>query len=228
MAKIGEKELLLITEINTEEAHDLAGRDVKEIEDIDCQVAAMGTNTFANLSAVTVELEDGCEVEISKEVLKKRGLEDAGEVVMMKKVRENEEDCENRNSSPSLNTSDSVPGSSDVNQPETSHEEVDQNEEEDDDGTDVAESDFVEEGDDYFPLSGYPLVDRFPDLGCDLAEPECGCCHCDLSDKLGPTTSEPDMVLYSDRTSDTVMSDCRYLKDRLARNTGYNFWEVED
>ena len=75
---------------------------------------------------------------------------------------------------------------------------------------------------------GSPLVDRFPDLGCDLAEPECGCCHCDLSDKLGPTTSEPDMVLYSDRTSDTVMSDCRYIKDRLVRDTGYNFWEVED
>ena len=51
-------------------------------------------------------------------------------------------------------------------------------------------------------------MDRYPDLGCDLAEPECGCCHFDLSHKLGPTTSQPDLVLYGDRTSDTVMSDC--------------------
>ena len=71
-------------------------------------------------------------------------------------------------------------------------------------------------------------MDRYPDLGCDLAEPECGCCHCDLSNKLGPTTSEPDLVLYSDRTNDTVMSDCRYFMDRQTRDTGYNFWEVED
>ena len=228
MAKRNERELVTLAQTDAEETVNQAGCVVDELEDIECPVKAKGRKAIAIPRAVMVELEDGCEVEISKEVLKKRGLEDAGEVVMMKKVRENEEDCEDINSSPSLNTSDSVPGSSDVYQPETSHEEVDHNEEEDDDGTDVAESDYAEEEDDYFPLSGYPLVDRFPDLGCDLAEPECGCCHCDLSDKLGPTTSEPDMVLYSDRTSDTVMSDCRYLKDRLVRDTGYNFWEVED
>jgi len=77
-------------------------------------------------------------------------------------------------------------------------------------------------------LSGYPLVDRFPDLDHDLAEPECGCCHCDMSDKPGTTTSEPDMVLYSDRTSDTLMGDCKYSMGRQDRDTGYNFWEVED
>jgi len=44
----------------------------------------------------------------------------------------------------------------------------------------------------------------------------------------GTTTSEPDMVLYSDRTSDTLMGDCKYSMGRQVRDTGYNFWEVED
>ena len=157
MAKRNERELVTLAQTDAEETVNQAGCVVDELEDIECPVKAKGRKAIAIPRAVMVELEDGCEVEISKEVLKKRGLEDAGEVVMMKKVRENEEDCENRNSSPSLNTSDSVPGSSDVNHPETSHEEVDHNEDDDDDGTDVAESDYAEEGDDYFPLSGYPL-----------------------------------------------------------------------
>ena len=52
--------------------------------------------------------------------------------------------------------------------------------------------------------------------------------HCELSEKLGPTTSEPELVLYSDRTSNSVMSDCRYFMDRQAREIGYSLWEVED
>ena len=53
--------------------------------------------------------------------------------------------------------------------------------------TDEAVTDLDAEEDDYSPLSGYSLVDRFPDLGCALAEPECCCCHCDLSVKFSHT-----------------------------------------
>ena len=108
--------------------------------------------------------------------------------------------------------------------------EVDEDFEEEEETTDVAvaEADQDAEEDAVIFLSGYPLVDRFPDLDHDLAEPECGCCHCDMSDKPGTTTSEPDMVLYSDRTSDTLMGDCKYSMGRQGRDTGYNFWEVED
>merc|ERR1712142_450992 len=104
----------------------------------------------------------------------------------------------------SPNTSDSVPGSSDSEFPEFEL------------GTEVSE------------LADYPLVDRFPDLDHVQVEPECGCCYCDMTDKKGLTTSEPDMVLYSDRTSDTIVPDCRYFKERQGRDTGYSVWEVED
>ena len=169
---------------------------------------------------VVVRLEDEHELEmcIMKVGDKRRLEEDYEEVTKMVSLEEMQ-DTQDIHNSPS--TSDSVPGSSNSLSTEIAEEEITANEDE-------ALTDHDEEDDDYFPLSGYPLVDRFPDLGCDLAEPECGCCHCDLSDKLGPTTSEPDLVLYSDRTSDTVMSDCRYFMDRQARDTGYNFWEVED
>ena len=80
------------------------------------------------------------------------------------------------------------------------------------------------------PLAGYPLFNRFPDLDHAQAEPECGCCYCDMTDKKGITTSEPDLVLYSDRTSDTIMPEpaCRYFKEKHGRDTGYGVWEVDD
>ena len=49
-----------------------------------------------------------------------------------------------------------------------------------------------------------------------------------MSDKRGTTSSEPDMILYSDRTSDTIVPDCRFFMNRQGRDTGYNFWDVED
>ena len=241
MANISEGNLSLLQEIVTVAADDSRGDGRSDEEDetitttkevnIDDQVVgdlsdltskAMGRKGIT--MGVVVRLEDGHELEVCTMVVgEKRGLEEDYEEVT-KKLRQ--EDMQHtRHISPSTSVSD--PGSSDSLSTEIVEGEVTVEGDEEDSDTDAAVSDHEEE-DDYFPLSGYPLVDRFPDLGCDLAEPECGCCHCDLSDKLGPTTSEPDLVLYSDRTSDTVRSDCRYFTDRQARDTGYNFWEVED
>ena len=172
---------------------------------------------------VVLRLEVGCEVEVSRVGGGKRKLEEVWKEVIKKRNKEEEEhankiDC-------TLNFGDSVPGSSDTISLEITEEETGDREDVD---TDEETVNYEEEEDDYSPLSGYPLVDMFPDLDCHLAEPECDCCHCDMSDKLGLTTSEPDLVLYSDRTSDTVMSDCRCVMDMQGRNTGFNFWEVED
>ena len=239
MANISEGNLSLLQEIVPVAAGDITGRDDEESETItpakeshsDSQMVgnlstmAMGRKEITR--GVVVKLEDGHELEVCiMKVGKKRGLDEDYKEVTKKLRQEDMQHTQDMSISPS--TSDSVHGSSDSLSTEIAEEEVTVNGDEEDFDTDEAVNDHEEEEDDYFPLSGYPLVDRFPDLGCDLAEPECGCCHCDLSDKLGPTTSEPDLVLYSDRTSDTVRSDCRYFTDRQARDTGYNFWEVED
>ena len=70
-------ELITLAQTDAEETVNHAGCVVDELEDIECPVKAKGGKGIAILRAVTVELEDGCEVEISKEELKKRGLEDS-------------------------------------------------------------------------------------------------------------------------------------------------------
>ena len=186
--------------------------DKNSVNTVERKISDIITN-----KAVVVLLEDGCEVEISNVRGGNGGMkDDESEAVSKEIIEETIVDVEDIIYSGSPDTSDSVPGSSDDDYPDNL--EMPLQDIDDDDGR----------GD--FPLSGYPLVDRFPDLEHDLAEPDqdCGCCHCDMSDKKGNTTSEPDMVLYSDRTSDTIVPDCRYLMNRQCRDTGYNFWDVED
>ena len=77
-------------------------------------------------------------------------------------------------------------------------------------------------------LTDYPHFDEFPDLENDDDDDYVNdCCPCDFSDRLGPSTSEPDVILYSERTSDTV-TDCRYICAPPGRATGYSVLDVED
>jgi len=87
------------------------------------------------------------------------------------------------------------------------------------------ESDVI---DDVASLSDYPHFDEFPDLGNDDDDDfENDCCPCDFSDRLGPSTSEPDVIIYSERTSDAV-TDCYYICAPPGRATGFSILDVED
>ena len=165
---------------------------------------------------VVVSLDGGCELEMSSVVWSKRDREEGEEENLPKRARDEEENSEEM-PNVFLNTSDSVPGSSDTLTPEDGDEVANLYDTEDD--TDQED----EEG----PLSGYLLVNRFPDLDFHLVEPDSDWDR--PSDQHIPTTSEPDLVLYSDRTSsDSIMPVCRCARDFQARDTGFAYWEVED
>ena len=200
---------------------DVAPPPAKKINLVDkkANTEERGEIDISNMRAL-VNLEGGSGLDITIENEIKGGMvEDESEAIVKKIIEETVVDVEFIINIVSTDSNDSIQVSSGGDHPGLEDTVVD---------AELSLPDHDRDDGGYLPLSGYPLVDRFPDLDHDLEDPECGCCHCDMSDKKGTMTSEPDLVLYSDRTSDTIMSDCRYFVNRQGRDTGYNFWDVED
>ena len=220
------------TETGKDDPKDRNAKETKtasseEKDSLDISISA-GVGRRRVILPVVVRLEGGCEWEVSRVVRGKRGLEHVLEKNCSKRMKEDKLDSSEElfaaNNSQSM--SDSGPASSDLFTPAEGEANLQEEAE-------TEEETVTDDEEDDYPLSDYPLVNRFPDLECDLAEPEPDYAEsgddCDLSDQLVPTTSEPDLVLYSDRTSsDSTMPDCRCVRKMQGRDTGFNLWEVED
>ena len=211
------------TEIGKDDPKDRNAKETKtasseEKDSLDISISA-GVGRRRVILPVVVRLEGGYEWEVSMVVRGKRGLEHVLEEKYTKRITkdtlESSDELFAANSSQS--TSDSGPALSDLFNLAGVEANLQR-------GAEAEEETAIDhQDDDYYALfSLSPLAESDPD--CEESGDDC-----DLSDQLVPTTSEPDLVLYSDRTSsDSTMPDCRCVREMQGRDTGINYWEVED